>query len=209
MRRTRVKICGLTRVHDAALAVELGADAVGFILWPKSPRFVTTLAATAIARELPPFVTRVGVFVNASPEEVRAAVGAIGLDVAQLHGDERAEDYALAATRVMKVVTLESEADVERALALPAHVTPLVDAVDREKRGGTGTRANWALAAHVAHGRRTVLAGGLSAENVGEAISLVRPWGIDVSSGVEAAPGIKDAGKLRALFAAVREKQEA
>jgi phosphoribosylanthranilate isomerase len=204
MTRVRVKICGLTRLEDAELAVALGADAIGFILWPKSPRHVERAVAAAIARDLPPFVTRIGVFVNASPAEVETAVGVIGLDVAQLHGDEVAAEYDTTASRLMKVVTLESEPDVARALALPPAVTPLVDAADREKRGGTGTRANWELAARVARSRPVVLAGGLSPENIGDALRLVRPWGIDVSSGVEAAPGLKDAGKMRALFEAVR-----
>jgi phosphoribosylanthranilate isomerase len=204
MSRTRVKICGLTRAEDAHLAVALGADAVGFVLWPKSPRLVAADQAAAIARSLPAFVTRVGVFVNASPDDVRRVVAEIGLDVAQLHGDEHVADYVGVAARVVKVVSLGDDADVRSAVALPVEVTVLVDAVDRERRGGTGERADWTRAARVARERPVVLAGGLTAADVGEAIRRVRPWAIDVSSGVEDRPGIKSADKLRALFAAVR-----
>jgi phosphoribosylanthranilate isomerase len=203
MSRPRVKICGLTRAEDAGLAVALGADAVGFVLWPQSPRVVSADAAAAIARSLPAFVTRVGVFVNAPPEEVGRLVAEIGLDVAQLHGDERAADYAGVARSLVKVVALGGDADVDSAILLPADVTVLVDAVDRDRRGGTGVRADWARAARVARARPVILAGGLSAADVGEAIGQVRPWAIDVSSGVEDRPGIKSAEKLRALFAAV------
>lgn len=204
MSRTRVKICGLTRAEDAHLAVALGADAVGFVLWSKSPRVVAPGRAAAIARSLPAFVTRVGVFVNASPDDVRRDVAEIGLDVAQLHGDEPVADYVDVAGRVVKVVSLGEDADVQSAVALPAEVTVLVDVVDRERRGGTGERADWTRAARVARARPVILAGGLTAGDVGDAIRRVRPWAIDVSSGVEDRPGIKSADKLRALFAAVR-----
>jgi phosphoribosylanthranilate isomerase len=203
--RVRVKICGITRAEDACLAVELGADAVGFVLWPESPRAVSTTQAAAIARVLPPFVTRVGVFVNATPEDVRRAVEHVGLDVAQLHGDERVADHAGVAARIVKVVVLTDEADVRAALDLPGEVTVLVDADDRTRRGGTGERADWTRAARVAAARPVVLAGGLDAGNVVQAIRRVRPWAIDVSSGVEDRPGVKSAGKLRALFGAVKE----
>ena len=203
MSRPRVKICGLTRAEDAGLAVALGADAVGFVLWPQSPRVVSAGEAAVIARSLPAFVTRVGVFVNASPEEVGRLVEEIGLDVAQLHGDERVADYAGVARSLVKVVALGEDADVDSAIRLPIDVTVHVDAVDRDRRGGTGARADWARAARVARERPVILAGGLSAADVGEAIGLVRPWAIDVSSGVEDRPGIKSAEKLRALFAAV------
>jgi phosphoribosylanthranilate isomerase len=203
MIRPRVKICGLTRTEDADLAVALGADAVGFVLWSESPRVVSAGHAATIARSLPAFVTRVGVFVNASPEDVRRLVAEIGLDVAQLHGDERVADYAGVARRIVKVAALGGDADVDSAIRLPAWVTVLVDVVDRERRGGTGARADWARAARVARERPVILAGGLTAADVGEAIRRVRPWAIDVSSGVEDQPGIKSAEKLRALFAAV------
>lgn len=203
MRSPRVKVCGITREADAALAVSLGAAALGFIFWPRSPRAITPAAARWIHAHVPPFVSRVGVFVNASPAEVADATAAAGLDVVQLHGDEPVEAYAGVGARIMKVAALETTADVERVLAWPSAVTPLVDAVDRERRGGTGRLADWTLAAQVAAARPMVLAGGLNAENVGEAVSRVRPWAVDVSSGVEDAPGIKSPARLRAFFASL------
>lgn len=198
--RVRIKVCGITRQADAALAVALGADALGFIFWSRSPRAIDPGAARELHRGLPPLVSRVGVFVNASPEEVAAAVDQARLDVVQLHGDEPVDDYTEVGARILKVALLETDADVEQVLAWPAHVTAIVDASDRERRGGTGRTANWSLAARVAAARPVLLAGGLTASNVGEAVRTVRPWGVDVSSGVEDAPGIKDPAKLRAFF---------
>ncbi len=202
-RRVRVKVCGLTRREDATLAVALGADALGFIFWPRSPRAIAPADARAVHMDLPALVSRVGVFVDASPEEVADVVRVAHLDVVQLHGDEPVDAYAGVGAKVMKVAALEHDADVDRVMAWPADVTPLVDAVDRERRGGTGRKADWTLAARVSAARPIVLAGGLNADNVAEAIAGVAPWGIDVSSGVEDAPGIKSASRLRAFFARV------
>jgi phosphoribosylanthranilate isomerase len=201
MRRVRVKICGITRAADAALSAELGADALGFVFWPTSPRVILPADAAAIARNLPPFVARVGVFVDAPPEEVGRIAREVGLDAVQLHGDEAVEAYRSLGVRVIKGVGLETAADVSRAVAWPAEVTPLVDAVDRDRRGGTGRVADWALAAEVARARAVMLAGGLTAETVAAAVAAVRPWAVDVSSGVEASPGIKSPDRLRAWFA--------
>jgi phosphoribosylanthranilate isomerase len=196
----RVKICGLTQAEDAALAVELGADAVGFIFWPKSPRVTTIANVRAIGRALPGFVTRVGVFVNAPPDEVAATAAEAGLDAVQLHGDEDVAQYAGISARLIKGLPLDDDATVQRVIDLPAEVTPLVDAADRDRRGGTGRLADWSRAARVASQRPIVLAGGLSADNVADAIRQVRPWAIDVSSGVEDAPGVKNVARLRQLF---------
>ena len=209
MSRTRVKICGLTRLEDAELAVELGADAVGFVFWPKSPRAVPIERAAAIARTLPAFVARVGVFVNPDRDEVRRTAGEVGLSAAQLHGDESPEAFAGAAPAIIKVAALAGDADVRAAIELPLDVTVLVDAVDPERRGGTGVQADWNSAARVAAVRPVILAGGLSADTATQAIQRVRPWAIDVSSGVEDRPGVKSAAKLRALFAAIREEAHA
>lgn len=203
MGRPRVKVCGLTRREDAVLAVDLGADALGFIFWPKSPRAIAPREARDLHAGLPALVSRVGVFVNAAPADVSEVVRVAGLDVVQLHGDEPVESYADVGARLMKVASLESEADVARVVAWPGGVTPLVDAVDRERRGGTGRLADWELAARVAAARPMLLAGGLNAENLGEALARVRPWGVDVSSGVEDAPGIKSPARLRAFFASL------
>ena len=201
--RPRVKICGLTRREDAELAIALGADAIGLVFWPASPRVVTPEQARDVVRDLPRHVTRVGVFVNASPSEVASVVRAVDLDAIQLQGDEALADYASIAARIVRAMPLERDEDVETAAALPTHVTVLVDAADRARRGGTGQRANWTHAATLARQRPIMLAGGLSAENVADAVRLVQPWAVDVSSGVEASPGIKDADRMRAFFAAV------
>ncbi len=198
-----VKICGVTRDEDARLAVRLGARAIGFVLWPGSPRSIGVQDARRIGRSLAAPVWRVGVFVNASLAEVRRAVEIIGLDVVQLHGDEDVAHYVDCGATLVKALPLREPAAVEAALALPESVMPLVDAADPVRRGGTGQRANWALAATLARRRPTILAGGLTADNVEEAIARVQPAGIDVSSGVEAAPGIKSPAELERFFAAV------
>jgi phosphoribosylanthranilate isomerase len=200
----RIKICGITRREDAELAVAYGADAVGFVFWSGSPRHVTPETAAAIARSLPPFVSRVGVFVNAAAADVERIVRIAGLDVAQLHGDEAVDRYRDLGARIVKAVTLESDDDVARVMTLPHEVMPLVDAVDRQRRGGTGRLADWERAARLAARRPLMLAGGLTPSNVDDAIRTVQPWAIDVSSGVEVSPGIKSREKLAALIARVR-----
>jgi len=204
MNPTRVKVCGLTRLEDARLAVALGADAIGVVFWERSPRRVSPDQAQVLCRHLPPFVTRVGVFVNTSPGEVQAIVDHAGLDAVQLHGDEDISMYLAVRARLVKAVTMDDEGADAAAGKLPPAVTPLVDATDRERRGGTGRLADWRRAAALAAVRPVILAGGLTAENAAQAIAEVRPWALDVSSGVEDAPGIKNAGKLQAFFDAVR-----
>jgi phosphoribosylanthranilate isomerase len=206
--RVRVKICGITRLEDAQTAVRLGADAIGFILWPKSPRAITIDAAARIARSLPPFVTRVGVFVDPSLNEAREAVDRIGLEAVQLHGDEAPSAFRALPVRCLKVAALESDDDVRAVAAWPAEVTPLVDAVDRAQRGGTGRVADWARAARVSFVRPIVLSGGLTAENVAQAIAATRPWAVDVASGVEVSPGVKSEERLTQFFAAVAATPE-
>ena len=200
--RTRVKICGITRAEDAGLAAAAGADAIGFVFWANSPRAVTVSQASAIwtAGAL---VARVGVFVNESPETIRQVVREARLTAVQLHGDESAEDFAGCGAPVIKAVSLSDPGSLEAAATLPASVTVLVDAKDDEKRGGTGRSANWALAAQLARLRPIILAGGLNSVNVVDAIQQVRPWAVDVSSGVETSPGIKNAADMSALFDAI------
>lgn len=201
--RPRIKVCGITRAEDASAAVRFGAAALGFVFWPRSPRAVSVQVARAIAGEVPPFVARIGVFVDAPADEVARIADEVGLDGVQLHGDERVDAYAALKARLIKAVTLESDHDVEQAAALPSHVTTLIDAADRIRRGGTGQVADWTQAAALAARRAVILAGGLNAANVAEAIRHVRPWGLDISSGVESAPGIKSAERLELFFAAV------
>jgi len=196
-----IKICGLTRPEDAALAVALGARAVGFIFWPKSPRNVSPERAREMVERLPPFVTPVGVFVNQSATEINWIAERVGLGAVQLHGDEHVAEAREIEWPVVKAVTGDQ---VEEAVdEWPSHVMLLIDAQDRERRGGTGQTADWSVAARLAARRPTLLAGGLRPDNVAEAIVRVRPFGIDVSSGVEVTPGIKDHERMRALFRAV------
>jgi len=206
-----VKVCGITRAGDAALAAELGASAVGFIFWPRSPRYIEPAAAARIARSLPGNVAPVGVFVNPTREEVREVAGTVGLSAVQLHGDEPATLCEGLPYDVWKAVAVDSNRDATcaRVDRVPEEVTVLLDASDKTRRGGTGQTIDWGIAATIAAARRTVLAGGLAPENAGAALRLVRPYGLDVSSGVEASPGRKDPDRLRAFFDAVRTADQA
>jgi len=194
-----VKICGITRVEDAAAAVAAGASAIGFVFWPGSPRFVDPYRARAIAATLPPFVTPVGLFVNQPREHISRVASLVRLGAVQLHGDETPEFAASISTPVIKALSIGD------AGAWPAHTTLLLDACDPVKRGGTGQTIDWDAAARLAAARRILLAGGLTPDNVAEAIARVRPFGVDVSSGVEQAPGIKDHRRVRALFEAIHD----
>ena len=193
-----VKICGITRLEDARAAVDHGAAAIGFIFWPSSPRFIDPYRARKIARALPPFISTVGVFVNQPREYINGVASLVPLSVVQLHGDETPAFAASLSRAVMKAVTRR-----EQAGEWPEHVTLLVDVHDLAKRGGTGHVVDWKMAASLARERRIVLAGGLTPENVAEAATAVQPWGLDVSSGVEVSPGIKDERRIAAFFAAI------
>ena len=206
MKPPRVKICGITRLDDASLAVELGASAIGFVLWPQSPRVVTPPVARRIAESVPPFVTRVGVFVDQSPDEIAAMISEIRLDAVQIHGNVSIDAYRGLPARLVRAVALEHDDALRSVESLPAQITVLVDAADAVRWGGTGRHADWQRAATLARRRPTILAGGLTAENVGAAIDAVHPWAVDVSSGVESAPGIKDADRMRRFFDAVQHR---
>lgn len=197
-----VKICGVTTVADALLAAELGASAIGLVCWPGSPRCVELTHAKAIVDALPPFVSAVGVFVDQQDDAERTA-RAVGLTAVQFHGDEPPGSYRLLPIRVIKAVTIRDASAREEAAAVPANATVLLDSHDRVKRGGTGRVVDWSIAAMIARERPIILSGGLTAANVADAVAAVRPYAIDVSSGVESAPGRKDPAKLRALFAAL------
>jgi phosphoribosylanthranilate isomerase len=193
-----VKICGITRVEDAQAAVDAGARAIGFVFWPDSPRAIDPFRARAIAASLPPFVATVGVFVNQPAGHVNGVAALVRLSAVQLHGDETADYVALVRQPVVKAVT--SDDDFAAARRWPRNVMLLLDANDPIKRGGTGRTIDWAAAARLAAERPVLLAGGLDPDNVAGAIHRVRPFGIDVSSGVEDAPGIKNHARLAALF---------
>jgi phosphoribosylanthranilate isomerase len=197
----RVKICGVTTPEDAALAAELGASAIGMVFWPKSPRAIDRVRAKQIVAALPPLVWAIGVFVDQTEEAVAIAQD-VGLTAIQLHGDEPPDSYRDLPVRVIKAIGVRDESAVAAAAAVPAHVTVLLDAHDPVKRGGTGTAIDWSIAARIARQRPVILSGGLNPENVAGAIAAVKPAAIDVSSGVESAPGRKDCAKLRSLFSA-------
>jgi phosphoribosylanthranilate isomerase len=199
-----VKICGITRGEDAVLAAELGATWVGFVFWPKSPRFVTRAAAADILATLPAHVTGVGVFVDQPAADVDATAAQVGLGSVQLHGDENPAAYRVGGRRVIKALRLASESNASAADPVPRDVTLLVDAFDPVRMGGTGRQVDWTVAAAIARRRPTILSGGLRAENVQEALARVGPYALDVSSGIESTPGIKDPARMRAFFDAVR-----
>ncbi len=198
-----VKICGITRSEDATMAVSLGATAIGFVFWPGSPRQVSPAAAAAIAATLPAAVWRVGVFVDAKREEIERAAGEVGLSAVQLHGGETRAFASALHMRVIKALAL-AEIATDDALAEWKGMPILLDAHDPVRKGGTGRTIDWDRAAIVASRHEVILAGGLRPDNVAAAIARVRPHGIDVSSGVERAPGVKDHEKLRALFEELR-----
>jgi phosphoribosylanthranilate isomerase len=194
---TIVKICGITSVADGLAAAEAGADALGLMFYEKSPRYIPPAAAVEIARHLPPSVIKVGVFVNAPPEMVHRAIGECGLNLLQFHGEESPEYCAGFPVMTMKAFPIR---DAKSVKELPDFRTDawLLDAFVPDVKGGTGTTFNWDLAIEAQKfGRPIFLAGGLTAENVGEAVRKVHPYGVDVSSGVESSPGKKDARKMR------------
>jgi phosphoribosylanthranilate isomerase len=205
--RVRVKICGITNAEDAAAAVAAGADALGFIFFRKSPRYVEPAVAKQIIAALPPLVIPVGVFVNEEAAAVRTIMDNCGLALAQLHGDETAAYCRELARPVMKAIRLKDRgsflalAEFQGRAGVRGFV---VDTYSETAYGGTGEITDWSLAAEAAKSATILLAGGLTPENVAEAIKAVRPYGVDVSSGVESSPGRKDHGKVRAFLEAVR-----
>jgi len=201
--RVRIKVCGMTRIEDALLAASLGVDAVGFVFYNKSPRFIPPMKAAAIIRALPPFVSAVGLFVNPGQDEIDDALKHCPLDVLQLHGDETPEFCDAQPRRVIKAVPVHEKADLKMAHAYDCPV--LLDAkAPKGMYGGTGETFDWALLDGFEHAHPLILAGGLDMENVRRALS-VRQWdALDVSSGVESMPGVKDAEKLCRFMTIVR-----
>lgn len=203
----KVKICGITNLEDALAAVEAGADALGFVLYKASPRCVEVDVVRAIIKLLPPFVLPVGVFVNEDMKVVRDLLDSCGLALAQLHGDEPATYCEQLGRPVLKAIRLRNVASF---LALAEYKGRaqvrgfVVDRFSESAYGGTGEVADWALAAQAARTAPVLLAGGLTPDNVGEAIQHVRPYGVDVSSGVEVSPGKKDPAKVKAFIEAAK-----
>lgn len=209
MTRTRIKICGLTRPEDALVAVEAGADAIGVVLAPSKRRLSLDDAARVFA-VVPPPVARVGVFVDATCEEIAEAVSRLGLSAVQLHGGESASDCLEAAAPAIKAFRVRPGDDLGRFAALyrDRAAALLFDTYDERAMGGTGATFDWSLATALPTGTRWFLAGGLTPDNVAAAVRVARPFAVDVSSGVEDAPGIKNAEKIRAFVSAVRRADE-
>ncbi|MGH7975271.1 MAG: phosphoribosylanthranilate isomerase [Limisphaerales bacterium] len=204
--KTRVKICGITNLADAKVAVEAGADALGFNFYEKSPRFVSLQTAAEISKQLPPFILRTGVFVNAPEDFVLRAISKVGLTMLQFHGDEPPAFCAQFGLMSMKAFRIRDESSLAE---LPKYATDayLLDACSSEARGGTGEKFNWDLAIEAKKfGKPIFLAGGLTPENVADAIRKVQPFGVDVSSGVEISPGKKDRAKV-AVFVRAAKKE--
>lgn len=200
---TLVKICGITRLEDAQLAVELGASALGFVFWPSSPRYIPPSRAADIIAALPPRLASVGVFVDQTRNFVWNAAEQAGLTALQLHGSESPSFAAALPRPVIKAVAVGEDFSLEAVMEIPRTITVLLDAHDPIRRGGTGVTIDWSVAASVAWRRPIFLSGGLNPGNIQEAIAQVNPHAVDISSGVESAPGIKDPVKLRALFDAI------
>ena len=205
MSNVRSKICGITRIEDALAAAEAGADAIGFVFYAKSPRAVDVRQVRAIIAELPPFVTTVGLFVNASRCELNEILEVVPLDLLQFHGDETPQACEGYHRPWIKALRVRPGDDLEAACQRYAGASGiLLDTYVAGVPGGTGEAFDWSLVpAHLS--KPIILAGGLSADNVGQAIAQVRPYAVDVSGGVEQAKGIKDAAKIEAFMQAVKQ----
>jgi len=197
----RVKICGITREQDLHAACDAGADALGFVFYEKSPRNVSAMDAAALVRELPPFVQSVGLFVNAAPAFIESVLKAVPLDLLQFHGDESAADCACHGRPYIKAVRVNRDTDLLKCAADFEDARGLLlDAYVPGVPGGTGERFDWSLIPEKMP-KAVILSGGLTPDNVAEAVEQVRPWAVDVSSGVEMAKGIKDAHKIAQFIA--------
>jgi phosphoribosylanthranilate isomerase len=200
---TRVKICGITNVEDAMLAVQFGADALGFNFYERSPRYIDPNDARPIASELPEQIIKVGVFVNASIEKMVDVAQSVGLDFLQLHGDETGEKVELVKRKsrkgIIKAFRVSNGFSSNVVSDFDADAI-LLDAYSRDAYGGTGSIFDWELARSLSVSRSVYLAGGLDKENVADAIKIVRPFAVDVASGVEVQPGKKDPMKLEAFI---------
>ncbi len=201
--RTRIKICGITRPQDALQAQALGADAIGLVFVPESPRQVNLESAQSIASVLSPFVTAVGLFVNQTREEIRAYLDQLPLQLLQFHGDESNEFCASFQKPWIKAIRVSGTTDIKAEIGkYPNASGILLDAFSHSARGGTGEIFDWNLVPEL--DQSMILAGGLKASNVEDGISALRPYAVDVSSGVELSPGLKDVDKMRDFISAVQ-----
>ncbi len=201
--RTRVKICGITRVEDAVAAVNAGADAIGLVFYAKSPRFVMIEQAQKIVAVIPPFVSVVGLFVNAPKAEIESILSKVRLDILQFHGDETPGDCEQIKLPYYKAIRVKADTNlVQCTVEFSSAKALLLDAHNESAFGGTGQTFDWSLIPKNLT-KPVILAGGLTAENVGQAIQQVRPYAVDISGGVEASKGIKDAAKIAAFMRGV------
>jgi phosphoribosylanthranilate isomerase len=205
----RIKICGITNLDDALLAAELGADALGFIFYPKSPRYVAPEAARAIIAQLPPLVTSVGVWVDEAAAVVQELAARVGLDWLQVHGQESPEYCRSLGRRVIKGFRIQDAGSLSELKPFQGAVQALLlDTYKKGQVGGTGEVFDWRLAREAREYGPIILAGGLTPENVAQAIAAAQPQAVDTASGTEAAPGKKDPAKLKAFFRAVRGSEK-
>jgi phosphoribosylanthranilate isomerase len=203
MQRVKVKICGVRTQEEARTAIDLGADALGFNFWSNSPRYLAPERAREMIRDLAPFLTCVGVFVNEDPRRIRRIVEETGIHAVQLHGDEDTTFVRqLGNLKIIKAFRIDQGFDLAELKSHPASAF-LLDSKVKGEYGGTGQRFDWRLAVEAKKMVQVILAGGLNPENVGEAITSVRPYAVDVCSGVESEPGRKDLTKLREFITAV------
>jgi len=200
----RVKICGITSIEDGLAAIEAGADALGFVFCASSPRYLALAEAAQILEQFPPFITRVGLFVNSSEASIQEAIGQCGIDTLQLHGEEPPDFCRLFRLKVIKAFRIRDESSLAVLTDYEA-AGWLLDSYVPGKSGGTGERFNWELASRATQlCPRVILAGGLTPTNVADAVRQVRPYAVDVSSGVEWKPGKKDRHKMKDFIAAAK-----
>ena len=205
MLRTRIKICGLTRAEDVLAAVAAGADAIGFVFYPPSPRFVTVAQARTLARLVPPFVSIVGLFVNANPHEVHTVLRNVPLQILQFHGDETPEACSGFGRMWIKAARMTKDTDLVEFNSCYAGAGAILLDTYAEGFGGTGRSFDWCWISPDLDRDRLILSGGLTPENVCDAVTRIRPWAVDVSSGVESVKGIKDARKIQAFILGVKK----
>ncbi|HVY56002.1 MAG TPA: phosphoribosylanthranilate isomerase [Thermodesulfobacteriota bacterium] len=201
---TRIKICGITNIEDAMLAADLGADALGFIFYKGSKRYIDPGDAARIVSSLPPFVSAVGVFVNQGVEEIKEYAGVSGIDTVQLHGDETPEFCRGLRCRLIKAVRVKDAVNIAEVELYPVQAI-LFDKHSDELYGGTGSSFDWDLLKGLEISKKIILSGGLTPENVSLAVRSVKPYGVDVSSGVEDAPGKKNRRKMEKFIEAVKD----
>ncbi len=200
--RTRIKICGITNNEDAAAAVEFGADALGFIFFRGSKRYIDPAAAGEIISKLPPFITAVGVFVNQDLDEIKEIIDIAGVSAVQLHGDETPEFCSSVPAKVIKALRVKDNIDTDSLAQYPVQAI-LLDTYSDSEYGGTGKSFDWGILKDIKIEQKIILSGGLSPDNVAQATDAVRPYAVDVNSGVEAGPGKKDHEKLKKFIEAI------